>query len=70
MQRSRSVVSLFKEIVGESKDYYRREKMLRIAVVEDHPRMQRVVCGYIEKAKEEFPESKPGHTAAGRIFYR
>ena len=45
MQRSRSVVSLFKERVKESKDYYRREKMLRIAVVEDHPRMQRVVCG-------------------------
>ena len=42
----------FKERVRESKDYYRREKMLRIAVVEDHPRMQRGVCGYIEKVKE------------------
>ena len=68
MQRSRSVVSLFKEIVGESKDYYRREKMLRIAVVEDHPRMQRVVCGYIEKAKEEFPEIQTRTYCCGEDF--
>ena len=42
--------------------------MLRIAVVEDHPRMQRVVCGYIEKAKEEFPEIQTRTYCCGEDF--
>ena len=43
--------------------------MLRIAVVEDHPRMQRVVCGYIEKAKEEFPEIQTRTYCCGEDFF-